>query len=101
MNSWKQRLQKYNHDNNIVVPHYNTISEQNNINLQVGGAGVGGAGVGGAGVGGAGVGVSVEDDDPFFNNITINGVTMSTQERPGIQLVKTIINIYNQIDSQQ
>lgn len=76
--SWKSRLQKYNLEHDIKVQPttiqsgggVTTYTSQVNANIR----------------------------EEYFETITINGKSYSTKDRPGIEMIKNIIALYNKFD---
>ena len=74
MNSWQSRIQEYNSENNIVTLPYQEggdVQTSNNINIP-------------------------PLDHPYFNSITLNGIQYSLKDRHTVQMIKKIINYYNE-----
>jgi hypothetical protein len=77
MNSgWKSRLNKYNEKHNIITQPVTVIQSGGEMNE------------------------NAQIRTEYFNNITLNGQTYSTSSRAGIKLIKQIIMMYDQIDTQ-
>jgi hypothetical protein len=75
MNSWKARVQEYNEENNIVTSPFQTGGDSNNgqTSLDI-----------------------PKIDDPYYNQITINGKLYSLKNRNTVQLIKKIIAHYDE-----
>ena len=76
MNSWKKRIQEYNQENDIVtLPFQSGGSIQNELNENDN---------------------STSDvSDNYFNNLTLNGKDYPLNEKNTMQILKRIINYYN------
>lgn len=78
-NGWKSRLKEYNLKYNInSTPitmqsggNITTYNSQTNVNIR----------------------------ENYFDTITLDGTSYSTHTRPGIELIKNIIAIYDKLDS--
>ena len=77
---WKSRLKQYNLKHNINVQP---------TTIQSGG-----------GVTSYTSQVNANIREEYFETITLNGQSYSTRERPGIQIIKNIIAIYNKMDTE-
>tara|TARA_B100000963_G_C22438113_1_gene585270 strand:- start:454 stop:684 length:231 start_codon:yes stop_codon:yes gene_type:complete len=75
MNSWKARLKNYNIENNIVQ-----LDE-----FQKGGA-----------IQNSENSIIPSLDDEYYNTITLNGVSYSLENKTTVQMIKKIINFYNE-----
>ena len=71
MNSWKQRLQKYNKNNNIVT--FQNGGGDNITNKYT----------------------IPNINDKYYNNITLNNKSYPLNKKSTVQMIKKIINYYN------
>jgi hypothetical protein len=69
MDSWRLRLKKYNEENNIVTLQKGGNSDADKI---------------------------PEFNDEYYNNIILNNKSYSLKDKTTVQLIKKIINYYNQ-----
>jgi hypothetical protein len=74
MNSWKQRIQNYNEENNIVIVPFQTggTIQHSNVARTV-----------------------PPLTDSYFNEITLNGKTYSLKNKKTVKIIGEIINYYN------
>lgn len=76
MTSWKKRIQEYNQENDIVTLPFqsggNIHNEQNENNNS-----------------------TSDVSDTYFNSITLNGKDYPLNEKSTMQILKRIINYYN------
>jgi hypothetical protein len=74
MNSWKKRIQEYNQENDIVTLPFQSggdiQNQHQNSNIH-------------------------SLDSTYFKNITINGIEYPLHEKKTMQILKRIINYYN------
>ena len=77
MNSWKKRIQEYNQENNIVTLPFQSGGNNQNQNDNDNGTS------------------KVPSlNDPYFNKITLNGKDYSLNEKYTMQILKKIVNYY-------
>ena len=77
MNSWKKRIQEYNQENDIVtLPFQSGGDIQNDHNSQTS--------------------TIPSLDSTYFKNITLNGQEYSLNDKNTMQILKRIINYYNE-----
>ena len=73
MNSWQKRIQEYNQENDIVTLPFQSggviQNEDNNFSIP-------------------------QLNDPYFDKITLNGKDYPLNERTTMQILKSIVNYY-------
>ena len=77
MNSWKKRIREYNQENNIVTLSFQSggdIQNQNDNNNKTSNV--------------------PALNDPYFEKITLNGKDYQLNDRRTMQMLKTIVNYY-------
>ena len=75
MNSWKARLKNYNIENNIVqLDAFQKGGDIQNLENNI----------------------IPSLDDKYYNTITLNGVSYSLDNKKTVQMIKKIINYYNE-----
>mgnify|MGYP001175692635 CR=1 FL=1 len=75
---WKSRLQKYNLEHDIKVQP-TTIQSGGSITTNT-----------------SQINANIREE--YFQTITLNGQSYSTDERSGIEMIKNIITLYNKFD---
>ena len=74
MNSWKKRIQEYNQENDIVTLPFQSGGDIKNQHQKS----------------------NIHSlDSTYFKNITINGIEYPLHEKNTMQILKRIINYYN------
>jgi hypothetical protein len=77
MNSWKKRIQEYNQEHNIVTLPFQSGGDIQNENADINSFS------------------NVPSlSDPYFEKIKLNGKEYSLNERSTMQILKSIVNYY-------
>ena len=76
MNSWKKRIQEYNHEHNIVTLPFQSGGDIQNENVER-------------------TSNIPSLDSTYFKNITLNGQEYPLDDKKTMQILKKIVNYYN------